>query len=192
MAGMLMRKVLNKIMNIVSRGYITFSNSSSKCQTLQIKMSGGEQKSDIEHIEPYGFTSRPLDGAEAVALFLDGDKSHGVILAAGDRRYRIKSLKKGEVAIYTDEGDCICLNRDNQINIKTKKFIVNAEELIELNAKNVLVNASSQAQFTTPLLTSTGDIADKTSTMTNIRTIYNGHTHNETDSVTQSPNQLLK
>ena len=186
-----MRQVLNKIMNLVSRGFITFSNSASKCQTLQIKMSGGEQKSDVEHIEPYGFTSRPLDGAEAVALFLDGDKSHGVILVAGDRRYRIKSLKPGEVAIYTDEGDYIIFNRKNEINVKTKKFTVNADDTIELNTKNLVVNASSGTNFDTPLLKSTGEIEDKTSTISNIRTTYNGHTHNETNSITQTPNQKM-
>jgi phage baseplate assembly protein V len=186
-----MRKVLNKIMNLVSRGYITFSDSNSKCQTLQIKMSGGEQKSDIEYIEPYGFTSRPLDGAEAVALFLDGDKSHGVILTTGDRRYRITSLKKGEVAIYTDEGDAIIFNRNNEINVKTKKFIVNADDAIELNTKNLVVSASSGTQFNTPLFKSSGEIADKTSTISNIRTIYNGHTHNETSTVTHNPNQKM-
>lgn len=186
-----MRQVLNKIMNLVSRGFITFSNSASKCQTLQIKMSGGEQKSDVEHIEPYGFTSRPLDGAEAVALFLDGDKSHGVILVAGDRRYRIKSLKKGEVAIYTDEGDYIIFNRNNVINVKTKKFIVNADDEIQLNTKNLVVSASSETNFDTPLLKSNGEIEDKTSTISNIRTIYNGHTHTETNSITQTPNQKM-
>ncbi|OCG24721.1 hypothetical protein A9G11_03445 [Gilliamella sp. wkB108] len=186
-----MRKVLNKIMNIVSRGYITFSDSASKCQTLQIKMSGGELKSDVEHIEQYGFTSRPLDGAEAVALFLDGDKSHGVILTAGDRRYRIKSLKHGEVAIYTDEGDYITFNRNNEINVKTKKFIINADDTIELNTKNLVVKASSGTNFDTPLLKSTGEIEDKTSTISNIRTTYNGHTHNETNSITQTPNQKM-
>ena len=186
-----MRKVLNKIMNLVSRGYITFSNSASKCQTLQIKMSGGEQKSDVEHIEPYGFTSRPLDGAEAVALFLDGDKSHGVVLVAGDRRYRIKSLKQGEVAVYTDEGDYIIFNRNNEINVKTKKFIVNADDAIELNTKSLTVNASG-TQFNTPSLKSSGEIEDKTSTISDIRTVYNGHTHNETNSITQTPNQLLE
>lgn len=187
-----MRQVLNKIMNLVSRGFITFSNSTSKCQELQIQMSGGEQKSDVEHIEPYGFTSRPLDGAEAVALFLDGDKSHGVILVASDRRYRIKSLKRGEVAIYTDEGDYIIFNRNNEINVKTKKFIVNADDAIELNTKNLVVNASSGTKFDTPLLQSTGEIEDKTSTISTIRTIYNGHTHNETNSVTRVPNQKLE
>jgi phage baseplate assembly protein V len=186
-----MRKVLNKIMNLVSRGYITFSNSANRCQTLQINMSGGEQKSDIEHIEPYGFTSRPLDGAEAVALFLDGDKSHGVVLVAGDRRYRIKSLEKGEVAIYTDEGDYIIFNRNNEINVKTKKFIVNADDAIELNTKNLTVNASSGSQFDTPLFKSSGEIEDKTSTISNIRTVYNGHTHNETNTVTHNPNQKM-
>ena len=186
-----MRKVLNKIMNLVSRGYITFSNSASKCQKLQLKMSGGEQKSDVEHIEPYGFNSSQLDGAEAVALFLDGDKSHGVVLVSVDRRYRITSLKKGEVAIYTDEGDYIIFNRNNEINIKTKRFILNADDAIELNTKNLVVSATSGTQFNTPLLKSSGEISDKTSTISNIRIIYNGHTHNETNTVTLNPNQKM-
>lgn len=153
------------ISNILARAVVRSINASTKCQMLQIAMPGGEGKSDIEHLEPYGFTSAPLTGAEAVAAYFDGDRSHGVVLVVADRRYRIKGLTAGEVAIYSDEGDSIILKRGNQIVVNTKQFIVNATE---------------KATFHTPLLeVPDGEISDKTSTMSTMRNTYNSHNHKE-------------
>lgn len=66
-----------------------------------------------------------------------------------------------------------------------------ADDAIELNTKNLVVSAASGTQFNTPLLKSSGEISDKTSTISNIRLIYNGHTHNETNTVTLNPNQKM-
>ncbi|OLY66106.1 baseplate assembly protein, partial [Citrobacter braakii] len=65
----------------------------------------------IEHLEPYGFTSRAQAGAEAVVLFPDGDRSHAVAITVSDRRYRMKGLKTGEVALYDDQGQSVTLTR---------------------------------------------------------------------------------
>lgn len=194
----MIRHLQKRLFSLVSRGVITLTNSANKCQSLQIKMSGGELKDNIEHIEPYGFTSRPLVGAETVSLFLNGDKSHGVVIVAGDRRYRLKGLEPGEVAIYTDEGDTITFKRQNTIEISTHKFIVNAQKSIDLNAPVIqtnglsfMVNAKEKAVFMTPTLSSTNEISDKAGTMSNMRQIYNGHTHTETSDTTQKPNQQM-
>jgi phage gp45-like len=50
--------------------------------------------------------------AEAMVLFLNGQRSHGVVLGIGDRRYRIKGTKEGEVAIYDDQKQQIHITRD--------------------------------------------------------------------------------
>lgn len=148
--------------NMIARGIVSLVEAAGKCQLLQIEMLGGETKDRLEHIEPYGYTSCPHDGAEAIALFPDGDKSHGVIIAVGDRRYRLRGLKRGEVALYTDEGDKIVLRRGRQIDIET----------MTLNVK-----AATKAVFTTPLLECTGDIKDKTGTMQAMRDQHNNHEH---------------
>ncbi|EMW3378017.1 phage baseplate assembly protein, partial [Yersinia enterocolitica] len=103
--------------NMLVRAVVRRLDSSSKNQMLQIQMIADELKDNIEHLEPYGFTSAAHTGAEAFAAFPDGDRSHGVVLVVADRRYRIKGLESGEVAIYSDEGDSIILKRGNQIEL---------------------------------------------------------------------------
>ncbi|WP_081959508.1 phage baseplate assembly protein V [Aeromonas finlandensis] len=149
-----MRELKNAIRNLLSRGVIRLVNSAAKCQLVQIEMLGGELKDDVEHLEPYGFTSCPHDGAEHVAVFPDGDKSHGVVLVVADRRYRLKGLAAGEVALYTDEGDRIVLRRGRRIEVKTL---------------TLEVEAKTKARFDTPLLECTGEIRDKTGTMQKMR-----------------------
>ncbi|MNG09125.1 Bacteriophage Mu Gp45 protein [compost metagenome] len=97
----------------------------------------------MEHLEPYGFTACPLAGAEALAGFIGGDRSHAVVIVVADRRFRLQGLKSGEVALYTDEGDFIHFKRGRVIDIET----------VTLNVK-----ATDSVNFDTPLITSTGRI----------------------------------
>lgn len=101
-----------RVTSLLSRGAVTLANAADKMQVLQVSLLADEGKNNLEHFEPYGFTSHPLPGAEVLAAFLDGDRSHGVAVVAADRRYRIKNLQAGEVAIYDDLGHQIVLNRD--------------------------------------------------------------------------------
>lgn len=100
-----------RITNMLSRGVVTLANAAGKMQTLQVALLDDESKDGVEHFEPYGLTSCPKPGAEVLAAFLDGDRSHGVAIVAADRRYRVKDLKAGEVAIYDDLGHIITLTR---------------------------------------------------------------------------------
>lgn len=171
------------VSNIVARAVVTAVDSAKKCQGLGLKLIGGEEKQSVEHIEPYGFTSSPQSGAEAVVLFPTGDRSHGVVMAVADRRYRIKGLKAGEVAIYTDEGDSIILKRGRVTEVTTGDLLVNASRKITLSAPELEVDASTSVTFKTPKFTTSGDfsaageVADGKGTMSAIRMTYNGHHH---------------
>ena len=96
--------------------------------------------SEIERFQPYGLTSCPHNGSEAMLLFVGADRSHPVAVVVDDRRYRLKNLKPGEVVLYTDEGDYIHLKRGNIIEVSTKKLVVNAEKII-VESKDLTVNA---------------------------------------------------
>ncbi|GFM56649.1 phage baseplate assembly protein V [Pseudomonas capsici] len=132
--------ILNRML---ARGTVVLARASSKMQALQMHLTAGEIKDDMEHFEPYGFTSNPLPGAEGIAAFIGGDRSHGLLLVVADRRYRLNALQSGEVAIYTDEGDRIHLKRGKVIDIETNTLNVKAA---------VAVN------FDTPQITQTGKI----------------------------------
>jgi phage baseplate assembly protein V len=89
--------------NLLARGVVSVVNAAAKMQILQVQLLAGEGKAGLEHFEPYGYTAHPHPGAEVLAAFFDGDRSHGIVIVAADRRYRIKNLAAGEVALYTDE-----------------------------------------------------------------------------------------
>jgi len=125
------------------RGVVVLGAGAKKMRELQMRLYAGEVKDGLEHFEPYGFTSSPLAGAEGIVAFLGGDRSHGVVLVAADRRYRVQTLQDGEVAIYTDEGDKIHLKRGRIIDIETQTLNIKA---------GVAVN------FDTPQITQTGKI----------------------------------
>lgn len=93
-----------RVGNMLARGAVTLSNASGKLQTLQVSLLSDEAKDTVEHLEPYGFTSNPLEGAEVLAAFIEGDRSHGVVIVASDRRYRPTNLPPGDVAIYDNRG----------------------------------------------------------------------------------------
>lgn len=157
--------------NLLARAVVRGLNTATKCQVLQVEMAGGEGKSDIEHMEPYGFTAAPLIGAEAVAAYFDGDRSHGVVLVVSDRRYRIKGLETGEVAVYDDLGQSVTLTRAG--------IVVNGA------GKPITFTNATKARFEMDI-EATGEIKDKCDssglTMSAMRTAYNGHTHKENGS----------
>lgn len=132
--------------NFLARGVVALVDAGRKLQGLQMRLTADEVKDGMEHFEPYGFTSNPLPGAEGLAAFLGGDRSHGVVVCVADRRFRLQALKSGEVAIYTDEGDCLHFKRGRLIEIQTLTLKVKAETAVE---------------FDTPVIRTTGQIVSK-------------------------------
>lgn len=171
------------IANIVARAVISSVNTARKCQSLGLTLIAGEQKQDVEHLEPYGFTSAAQDGAESVVLFPGGDRSHGVAVVVADRRYRIKGLARGEVAIYDDQGQSVTLTRQG--------VVVNG------GGKPIIVTNAPKARFEMDI-DATGQIKDlcdgSGKTMAAMRQTYNDHTHQENGDgggTTDAPNQSM-
>ena len=132
--------------SMMARGTVVLAAAGKMMQTLQVRLTANELKDNVEHFEPYGLTSNPLPGAEVLTLFLGGDRSNAVVVVASDRRYRIKELAPGEVAIYTDEGDSIHFKRGRIIDIQTGT----------LNIK-----ATDSVNFDTPTMTQTGQFVSQ-------------------------------
>lgn len=174
---------------LVSRAVVSRTNAATGLQRLRLDLLRDETR-EVEHMEPYGYTSRPLAGAEAIAASVGGARGHLVALVASDRRYRKRGLAPGEVALYTDEGDELVFNRGRIVRLT-------AGSAVEIAAPQVTVTASSSVVLDTPLVQATGNIqaagqiSDATGSMQAMRDTYNGHNHNENDNggPTDSPNQ---
>lgn len=168
----LMSPLARSVGNMLARGTLVLANAASKMQSLQVRILDGEAKDAVEHFEPYGFTSHPHVGAEALLQFFGGDRSHGVAFMVADRRFRLLGLEAGEVALFDDLGTKIVLKRGNSIEI----------------------TASAKVRIVTPLLEVTGEIKDRCDadgmTMEGMRTTYNSHTHpGDSGGTTGTPNQ---
>ncbi len=114
----LLAPITTRVSNIVARGVVHRTNDSAKLQTLQVGVMASETVDDVEHFQPYGFGSVPENGAEAVALFPNGDRGHPLAVAVADRRYRPTGHEPGEVFIYHKSGAKLLMNEDGDIEIQ--------------------------------------------------------------------------
>jgi phage baseplate assembly protein V len=123
-----LQPINRKLRQVASRAVIKLVNDDLKLQELQIAGLSGETLDGVERFQEYGFTSHPKEGAEAVSLSLGGNRSHTVIVAVDDRRYRLKGLESGEVALYDDLGQKIVLKRD-RIEVVAPKVVVISDDI---------------------------------------------------------------
>lgn len=126
--------ILRRIRLLCRLAVLVRSNSDADVQILQVKAGADETLTDVEHREPYGYTSRPHQGAEAVVISLGGNTSHSMVLMVGDRRYRLKGLKEGEVALHDDQGNVVHLQRE--------QILVNAVQKLQITAPETAINSN--------------------------------------------------
>lgn len=168
------------LQNMFSRGVVSAVNSALKMQTVQIQLLTSEGKDNVEHFEPYGYTSHPQVGAEQVTGFVEGDRSHGIVLIVADRRYRLTGFAAGEVAIYDDQGQKVHLTRNGIV--------------IDGAGLPVTITNTPKVRMETERLECTGEIKDRCDsdgmTLEGMRTVYNTHTHpGDSGGTTGQPNQ---
>ena len=106
-----------KIRNLAGRSLVRLVKYDNKIRYFQVQQRGGMPMDNVEHIEPFGFTSHPLPDAEALVLAFNGNGSHSVAIVAGDQRYRLE-IEAGEAAIYNVEGDKVHIKKDRTISVE--------------------------------------------------------------------------
>lgn len=103
---------LGRMRRMLTRVVLKLADDSPKMQAHQVESYDGVVRDQVEHFQHYGFTSVPHPGAEGVGLSIGGSTNHMVVLNVDDRRYRMKGLEGGEVAIYDDQGQSVHLTRE--------------------------------------------------------------------------------
>lgn len=127
------RKLRNRVEMMIARGVVRLVNDGGKLQVVQLGLLQGETRV-LERFQSYGFTGHPHPGAEAVVLFRGGDRDHGLVVVVDDRRYRLKALAAGEVAMYDDLGKKIHFKRDGTFEAVAPKLVINVTGDVVINA----------------------------------------------------------
>lgn len=116
---------------VVGRFVLRSISDATKVQSLQISGQAGLELDEVERFQQYGFTSVPVAGAEAVGVAVGGSRDHTIIVATDDRRYRLKNLNPGEVALYDKNGLVLVLKDDGSVHVGANP----AADFIALAAK---------------------------------------------------------
>jgi phage baseplate assembly protein V len=161
-----------RITNMIARGVIKLVTDDTLLQTLQVDLSDDEAPDedlhpDVPHYQQYGFTSVPqLDNgtAEAIVLFIGGDRSNPVAIATGDMAYRLAGLQPGEVALYTDED-----NPDGDPEVDRHFILLKRGRITVLKADEIHLGADDQGVVIDGKLKAYID--------DQIRAVFNAHTH---------------
>ena len=163
----LLRPLQRRVDLMVTRAVVRAVDSSTARQTLQVELLNGELASGVENFEQYGYTSHPHKGSGGIGLFVGGSRAHGLVICAGDKKYRIKGLKEGEVAMYTDEGDYIHFKRNREIHVEageklvahTKVADITADTSAKITSPLTEVVATTKVVMTTPLCELSGNMS---------------------------------
>lgn len=117
-------------------------------------------------------------------MFLDGDRSHGIVLVIADRKYRMKGMREGEVSIKDDLGQSVHLTRDG-IVVKgaglpmlfedTPSITFKADSFVRFETPRVEATQLLQAQQLT-IGGVTGGVGAATATMTGGTVNFNNTT----------------
>ncbi len=127
--------VQRRVANMIARAVVSLVADADGLQIMQLDVLEGETRTDCERFQNYGMTSRPVVGADAVVVFPGGDRATAYVIAVDDRRYRLRNLQAGEVAIYSHDGTYVLLKTGGTIE---------ANKPIDLVAGGVLKVAGIQ------------------------------------------------
>lgn len=101
-----MQQMWNRLQLLFAHGVSTLVGNDK----VQAKVLDGEVLDNLARVEPYGFSYHPQPGSQSYLLFPSGDRSYGVAIMVGDKRYQM-DLQSGEVSLHDDIGHSITLMR---------------------------------------------------------------------------------
>jgi phage gp45-like len=172
----MIRQVWNRLQLIFAQGRgVRISHTK-----IQVQILDEETLSNIDRVEPYGYSYRAKAGCQAYIVFPSGDRTRGFALVVGDRQYNLV-LAEGEVALHDDLGQKVHLTRSGMIHDGggLPITIINTPKVRMETDLEVTGNIKDQCD-------STGK------TMAGMRTIFNGHTHpGDSGGTTGDPNQEM-
>lgn len=176
------------------RAIIAAVRDPNPVQVVDLRLYAGEERTGIERIQEYGFSSVPLEGAQAIALFVDGECAHGIVLATEDRRYRPTAQDDGDVTIYTyrdaDAAHHIRLTaKDRTVHVRGENVTIVVDGAVSVKCQTAAVEAvdtitlkaGQEVVADTPAFRCTGDIFDNRNgdgnSMAKMRDTFNAHKH---------------
>lgn len=138
-----------KIFLLLGRAILKAIDNSQGTQKIQIIALADEIISDMERFQEYGFETYPFVDSEVLAVFLNGNRDHGIALCIHDRRYRPTDLVEGEIVLYTDEDKVtpfrVHLKRNRILSRRNDKEEVSSDTSHYIDSPQVMLGGNTWA-----------------------------------------------
>lgn len=139
----LMAPIITRIRRVCLGAIIRRVDDGGDLQRMQVESIGHSVYDNVEKFEQFGFTSNPPLGLDAIIVERCGKH---IIVAIGDRKYRIKNLGSGDTAIYDAHNQTIILNKNGiaVTDTQNNKVVMNSSGIntTDTNGNNVKMNSA--------------------------------------------------
>ena len=170
----MVERLFQRVMALLGRGQITLVDDTGLAQVVQVDTGPVGTKGTLGlgtkrlRIAEYGLACNPPIGADAVLVFLNGDRTQGVVIATNHKASRPLNLLEGETMLFNGV-------RGTSIRMGDAGIVVQA------NGQPVTVHNAGTVRLETARLEVTGDIIDhcdaQSATVKNLRDAYDAHKH---------------
>lgn len=179
------RETANQSRGMISRAVVTAQHDGGEAQTVDVTTHASVDRSAVEVVQQFGFTSMAPGGAMVVVLAVGGDQSDLVALPVAAPGARLGGLNPGDTAIYSANGSRIIIRADGVIEVNATQKVVGKAPNWDIEGD---VKIKGDVDIDGELRTSR-DIRDKTGAMSAMRDQYNGHGH---QGASPPPNPLMQ
>ncbi len=142
----------DRLNNLSRLGKVLFVKD-GKTQSVQAQTANNEVADNAKFIESYGFTGRPKKNSECVLLNIQGNPGNVVAVVIGNREFRFKDLKDGEVAMYDDSGNVLHFKNGGNIDFTAPTAINQMAPTININGSSAVNITTKTATIETDTLT---------------------------------------
>ncbi len=111
-----LKDVRSRAFSMVARGVVQLGEDNHGLRQLQVGLLANETRAGIEHMEHFGLTAAPMSGAEALVIFIGGNRDHPMVIATPDRTYRPQALNPGESCLYSAFKQTVLLDKSGNIS----------------------------------------------------------------------------
>lgn len=128
----LLDPVRRRVLLAIGRALLRGVDDAGGLQRMQVSLLGPETRDAVERVQPYGLTSVPLAGAEAVVVCVGGNRDHPVVVACDDPRLRPTGLRPGEVCVYGPRGQRLLMTADGMIEIEAERVTIRPSDRVRI------------------------------------------------------------
>lgn len=119
----------DRINQMLARGTVKSVRDENGMQMITAELLHDEEV-EAENFQLTGFSGVPLEGAEVLIGFLGGNRSNPIVIAVGDRTYRLQVLDDGGVAMFDHRGNKVVLNEQGTTVESPTEIVIQSPEII--------------------------------------------------------------